>query len=52
MILQILKELEAINHCLYIYKCHVINYRNSPIKIPSETLFVQMRMQNLNEIRL
>ena len=33
MILQIVKDLEAKNHFLYIDKCHnfVINYRNLPI---------------------
>ena len=55
MIFQIVKELEAKKHFLYIDKRHnsVVNCRNlSPITIPSETLLVQMHMQNLNEIRL
>ena len=40
MILQIVKELEAKNHFLYIDKCHnnVINYRNLPINNPKRDI--------------
>ena len=49
----IVKELEAKTFFWYINKCHnsVINYRNLPINNPSETLLVQVHVQNLNEIR-
>ena len=40
MILQIVKELEANNHFIYINKCHnsVINYGNLPINNPKRVI--------------
>ena len=40
MILQIVKDLEAKNHFLYIAKCHysVINYQNLPINNPKRNI--------------
>ena len=46
MLLQIVKELEAKNHFLYIDKSH--NYDgNLPIKAAKRDIVTQMHMQNL-----